>query len=390
MIRIIKTLFMVVTAIGFSSCHETIHIHPKDEPVTAEKVMLTLTVDNEAPKLGAIIDYTISPPVIVYSDNLPEQQLPQASSSRADTDDARADGRIVQRAKELADYFNQIAPYDLDGDKWELHLRYEVYAGTADQVNSGSLSPIYFNDVVYRADTPYPRHDVELELPYGDITVVAVSYMVPTGVIGDWFFNTTTIYNIVSIMEKRQGEYDNVYRDCFCAKKEFDLRPTGIDGYVQHISAVLTRPQGRYMVIADDYEAYVQLAAATIDNISSNIYYPSYINVAYSVLNSIPSASSYDFGYYYTPVLVYAGQAPYVRLGDDWSFVNGQRSNFNIDILVQDKDNDQTISKNHNVLVPVFPGRVTLVVGHWLTEINEKGGGIVIDPTFTDEIVIRF
>jgi len=41
--------------------------------------------------------------------------------------------------------------------------------------------------------------------------------------------------------------------------------------------------------------------------------------------------------------------------------------------------------------VPVFPGRVTFVVGRWLTKINESGGGgVSIDPGFSDEIIIQF
>jgi len=144
------------------------------------------------------------------------------------------------------------------------------------------------------------------------------------------------------------------------------------------------------MVIADDYETYLNIGNTAIGDVCSHILYPSYINMAYSVIDHIPIASSYGFGYDFSPSLVNADKSPYVRLGDDWSFVNGNRSNFNINVIVSNKISGETINNNPDILVPIFPGRVTLVVGHWLSEIKGEGGGVSIDPDFTNEIVIKF
>jgi len=391
MIRIVKIMIIAATVAGFTSCHDTIHIHPlEDEPAADEEVMLTLTVDNGAPRLGAIIDYTIAPAVIIYSDDLPENILPHVNKRKSGDDGSRSDNTIVQRAHALAEAFDRIAPYDLDGDKWDMHIKYEVYSGTIDQVASGKLRPIYSDDVVYRADTHRPACEARLAVKPGDMTVVAVAHIVPSGTAGDWFFNTSTLYNLYCNNDRRQGEFDNVYRDCFVVGKQFYVGSGGTEGEEQHFTATLTRPQGRYMTIADDYDAYLQFAATGLDDVMSHIHYPSYINVAYSVLGRVPLASLYDFGYEYVPTLLYVDDKAYVRLGDDWSFVNGERSNFNIDIAVYDKLGGQIINYNPNILVPIFPGRVTLVVGQWFTDISEGGGGIGVDPDFTDEIVIHF
>jgi len=392
MTRILNIFLMASALLGFSSCHETIHIHPWEEPAAHEAVRLSLHIDNDAPQLGAVIDYTVSPAVIIFSDDLPETALRRArmTSRTPLRENSDAHEQLLQRAHALADALDEIAPYALDGDKWEIHLKYEVYAGTAQQVGQGLATLLHSNDVKYRADTPRPGHDVEAELPFGDVTVVAVAHIVPVGTDRDWFFNTTTLHNLICDMDKRQGEHDNVYRDCFAVAQEFHVEPTGIDGNVQHLSATLTRPQGRYKVIADDYETYLGIANADIERAVSHIHYPSYINVAYSVLTHNPLASSFDFGYDHRPSLSYVKGSPYVHLGDDWSFVNGDRSNFNIHVTVRDRDDDRVISHNPDILVPVFPGRITLVVGHWLTEINEGGGGITIDPDFIHEIIIHF
>jgi len=383
-------LLMLPVLTGLTSCHQTIHMHPWEEeaPAADARVLLTLHVDNSAPRLGAIIDYTVSPAVIIYADDLPAKVTARAA---ADVPEARE--ALVQRAASLAGAFGEIAPYRPDGDKWELRLKYEVYAGTAGQVRNGSAPMVRRGEAVWRADADGPEHDVGLEVRPGVITVVAVADIVPAGTEDDWFFDTSAGGgSLVSIMEKRQGEHDNVYRDCFTVGQEFVVEPPRYDGHVQHLTATLTRPQGRYMAIADDYETYLGLAGTNIAGTMSHIQYPSYINVAYSALLHRPTESSFDFGYDFSPSVTYADGAPYVRLGDDWSFVNGDRSNFMIDITVRDKADGSTVSRNPGILVPVFPGRVTLVVGHWLTEkAGDSGdGGVSIDPDFSNEIIIRF
>lgn len=387
MIRAFLRFLLLLSAVTvLQSCHETIHMHPTEEPPVAEEVelLLRLHVDNDAPQLGAIIDYTVSPPVIIYSNEV-------ASKAASTGDDGDTHEALLPRARALADAFNEIAPYDLDGDRWEFHLKYEVYAATADQVNRGKAKPVHVGNVTYRADERGPEHDEIIRIRPGAVTVVAVGHIVPAGTDGDWFYNTATVNNIVCNIDKRQGKHDNVYRDCFVVGREFYVAPVAPGDEVQCLSATLTRPQGRYMVIADDYETYLNIAGESIDRTMSRIYYPTYINVAYSALAGKPTMSSYNFGYDFRPTLTHVGGEPYVRLGDDWSFVNGERSNFNIDITVRDKETAAVVSSNPGILVPVFPGRVTLVVGHWLTEAQgAHGGGVVVDPDFTDEIVLHF
>jgi len=385
-------LLLILLALpGLTSCHQTIHMHPWEEvtPDTEARVLLTLHIDNTAPQLGAIIDYTVSPAVIIYADDLPAHVTARAAKEGTDTREA-----LMERAGSLADAFEEIAPYRPDGDKWKLRLKYEVYAGTTQQVRNGSAALVRRGEATWRSDADSPEHDIELKVGPGVITVVAIADIVPADTEGDWFFKTSTgCGSLISDMEKRQGAHDNVYRDCFSAGRELMVEPPRYDGDVQYLTTTLTRPQGRYMVIADDYETYLGLAGTSLTGSTSHIQYPTYINVAYSALLHRPTESAFGFGYDYSPTLTYADGAPYVRQGDDWSFVNGDRSNFMIDITVRDKTDDGTISNNPGILVPVFPGRVTLVVGHWLSEKVDDdgdGGGVSIDPDFSNEIIIRF
>lgn len=386
---------VIAISLAFVSCHETIHIHPWEEPVVNETVRLTLRIDNSTPQLGAVVDYTIDPPVIFYSDDLPDDVLNRASTRNDRTQDENSvanTAKAASRATALAEAFEQVAPYNLDGDKWNLYMKYEIYPCTAEEIGHGTITPIYSSSVSYRADEMQPEHDLEIDIPYGDITVLAVAYLVPSGCDGDWFFDTSVLYSVVCDMNRRQGlQNDNIYRDCFVVGQEFHVSTSGIDGYVQHLTATLTRPQGRYLVLADDYATYLAIGGKDFESTVARIHYPTYVNTAYSVITRVPTSSGFDFGYEVYPTLIHAGDSPYLYLGDDWSFVNEPRSNINVNISVVDRDNsDNIISNNTGIVVPLFSNRVTLVVGHWLTVKSEGGGGVVIDPGFVDEIVIKF
>lgn len=384
----------VAAALTLSSCHETIHIHPWDGDTHYESVLLTLDIDNEAPPLGAIVDYTLNPPVIVYSDNLPTEALSRSSVSP----DISEGGTDLDRehlkawASQLADALEQVAPYNLDGDTWEIHLKYEIYACPADRIGNEDVKPAYSHEAVYRADEYRPVHDVGIEMPVGVFTVVATAHIIPAGTSDDWFFNTSTLHAIACNMDRRNGlQNDNIYRDCFSIAREFDVLPTGIDSNVQHFTATLRRPQGRYVVLADDYADYLSLGGKEIGSTLSDLHYPSYVNVAYSLLSRRPVSSDFNFGFNSSPSMRYAGESPYVCLGEDWSIVNEPQSNIIIDIKVVDKnDPGSVISDNPGILVPLFSDRTTLVVGHWMTETHEGGGGVSVDPDFSNEIVIHF
>lgn len=381
---ILTAMLSVLVPTALTSCHETIHIHP--HPVS-EKVTLTLIIDNDAPQPGAVVDYTITPPVIIYSDEVAathHNRAGEISPQRA-AEIAAAEAR----SRQLIDRFDEIAPYEPDGRAWDILLRYEIYDKEASQVPDAE--PVYANAILIPADTRRPRHDVELELPYGVVCVVASAQYVPKGSVNDYFFLTDPIHTLTCDMDLRQGQEDKFYRDCFCVSQQFHIEPTETDGAEQHYEATLKRPQGRFMFLADDYETYLKIAGVSLDDTQSHLHYPAYVNVAYSLLQGIPTSSGYDFGFEATPRLFTVDAAPYVDLGHDWSIVNVGESTLPIALTIYDDHINNPINAHDGVQVPVFKDKVTLAVGHWLTERGQGGGGgFRVDPSFTDEIVIHF
>lgn len=385
--RILRQILGAVTAITIvmllTACHETIHQHPH---VVTEPATLTIIIDNRAPEPGAVVDYTITPPVIIYSDNLPESVRPAGSANLASMPPERQAqiAAAESRSRSLVDHFDEIAPYKPQGEGWDILLVYEVYDVTADRIRDAK--PIYTNRVIFEADSEMPRHDVDLELPLGAVTVVASAQYVPDDLTDDYFFITEQVYMITCDIEKRCNGDDKLYRDCFVGAKELNVDPER----QRHYEMTLTRPQGRFFFIADDYEDYLSVAGVPLENAHSHIHYPAYVNVSYSIIDGIPTASGSDFGFENSLRAMTIEGEPYVELGHDWTFVNRDRSNLPIDVTVYHDDITHPTSHNPGVSVPVFNNVVTLCVGHWLTEKSEGGGGVGVDPDFDNEIVITF
>lgn len=373
----------ICTMTLMTGCHATIHQHPH---VETQQATLTLIIDNRAPRPGAVVDYTIDPPVIFYSDELPESVKPKGGSNRSELS-AERQAQLVgaeSRSRSLVDHFDDIAPYEPEGEGWDIFLTYEVYDVTADKVNASE--PIYANRLLFEADSEMPRHDVDVVLPVGAVTVVASAQYVPDDLLADYFFLTDPIYKIVCDIEKRCGGDDKLYRDCFTGARELYVDPDK----QQHYEMTLTRPQGRFFIIADDYEEYLRVAGIPVEQAHAHIHYPAYVNTSYSIIDDLPTESGYDFGFESVPQKMDIDGAPYVQLGHDWTIVNKQQSNLPVDISVYHQDPQSPTSHNPGVSVPVFNNMVTLCVGHWLTVKSEGGGGVGVDPNFDNEIVIHF
>lgn len=379
---LLKILAMMAVLI-LGGCHATIHQHPHEE---MEAATLTIIIDNRAPEPGAVVDYTIDPPVIFYSDALPES-VKQKSSGQGTVRSPERQAELTraeERSRALVDHFDEIAPYEPKREGWDIFLTYEVYDVTADKVKE--TEPIYANRVMFDADSEMPSHDVQIELPYGAVTVVASAQYVPDGRMADYFFITDPIHTITCDIDKRCNDDDKLYRDCFTGLEELFVDPSR----QTHYEMTLTRPQGRFFFIADDYEEYLRVAGIPVEQAHSHIHYPAYVNTSYSIIDDLPTESGQDFGFENTPWKQDIDGQPYVHLGHDWTLVNRDQSNLPIDVTVYHTDLSNPTSHNGGVKVPVFKNVVTLCVGHWLTLQSEGGGGVGIDPNFDNEIVIHF
>lgn len=366
-----KNLFFLVSALilalGMTSCCETIHEYP-DEGRAA--VSLTMNVRNLAPEIYTVVDYTI--------DN--------ANPGIFGIDEWRSLESRAFDAPQFERYYlgeNKIA-----SNEWNLRLVWEIYYGTNEEVRIGRGDLIERKVQLIDAAIELPSYTTEIDLPAGTYTLLAWADYVPIGTEDDHFYDTQNMSAIKSDLVLREDCQDNDLRDCFARTYEFRIENVKYLGEPRHYETTLTRPQGRYVVLATDYKDYLDLSNVPVEQNSVDCFYPTFLNVGYSIPEARPNLSASQIGYKFTPMRYIFDEKEMVSLGDDYSFVNGKESHLILNLTVTNPQGNE-ISKNENIDIPIYPDKLTIVLGRFLAN-SGNSGGLGIDDRFENEIVIKF
>ncbi len=366
-----KNLFFLVSALilalGMTSCCETIHEYP-DEGRAA--VSLTMNVRNLAPEIYTVVDYTI--------DN--------ANPGIFGIDEWRSLESRAFDAPQFERYYlgeNKIA-----SNEWNLRLVWEIYYGTNEEVRIGRGDLIERKVQLIDAAIELPSYTTEIDLPAGTYTLLAWADYVPIGTEDDHFYDTQNMSAIKSDLVLREDCQDNDLRDCFARTYEFRIENVKYLGEPRHYETTLTRPQGRYVVLATDYKDYLDLSNVPVEQNSVDCFYPTFLNVGYSIPEARPNLSASQIGYKFTPMRYIFDEKEMVSLGDDYSFVNGKESHLILNLTVTNPQGNE-ISKNENIDIPIYPDKLTIVLGRFLAN-SGNSGGLGIDDRFENEIVISF
>ena len=358
----------IVLSVGAASCCvETIHEYPDEGRAY---VTLTMNVRNLAPEIYTVVDYTI--------DN--------ANPGIFGIDEWRSLQTRTFDAPQFERYYlgeNKIA-----SDKWNLRLVWEIYHGSNEEVRTGRGQLVERNVQLIDAAIELPSHTCHVELPGGTYTLLAWADYVPLGREEDYYYDTRNMAAIKSDLPLREECEDNDLRDCFARTYEFRIEDVKYLGEPRYAETTLVRPQGRYVVLATDYKDYLELSNVPVEQNEADCFYPTFLNVGYSIPEARPNLSASNIGYKFVPQRYIFDQAEMVSLGDDYSFVNGKESHLILNLTVTSPDGKQ-ISKNENIDIPIYPDKLTIVLGRFLAN-SGNSGGLGIDDKFEEEIVIRF
>ena len=365
--NVLFLLSALILALGMTSCCETIHEYP-DEGRAA--VSLTMNVRNLAPEIYTVVDYTID------NTNPGIFGIDEWRSLESRTFDAPQFERY---------YFgeNKIA-----SNEWNLRLVWEIYYGSHEEVRIGRGDLIERKVQLIDAAIELPSYTTEIELPAGTYTLLAWADYVPVGTEEDHFYDTQNMSAIKSDLVLREDCQDNDLRDCFARTYEFRIENVKYLGEPRHYETTLTRPQGRYVVLATDYKDYLDLSNIPVEQNNVDCFYPTFLNVGYSIPEARPNLSASQIGYKFTPMRYVFDEKEMVSLGDDYSFVNGKESHLILNLTVMNPQGNE-ISKNENIDIPIYPDKLTIVLGRFLAN-SGNSGGLGIDDKFENEIVIKF
>ena len=365
--NVIFLLSALILALGMTSCCETIHEYP-DEGRAA--VSLTMNVRNLAPEIYTVVDYTI--------DN--------ANPGIFGIDEWRSLESRTFDAPQFERYYlgeNKIA-----SNEWNLRLVWEIYYGSNEEVRIGRGDLVERKVQLIDAAIELPSYTTEIELPAGTYTLLAWADYVPVGTEEDHFYDTQNMSAIKSDLVLREDCQDNDLRDCFARTYEFRIENVKYLGEPRHYETTLTRPQGRYVVLATDYKDYLDLSNIPVEQNNVDCFYPTFLNVGYSIPEARPNLSASQIGYKFTPMRYVFDEKEMVSLGDDYSFVNGKESHLILNLTVMNPQGNE-ISKNENIDIPIYPDKLTIVLGRFLAN-SGNSGGLGIDDKFENEIVIKF
>lgn len=365
--NVLFLLSALILALGMTSCCETIHEYP-DEGRAA--VSLTMNVRNLAPEIYTVVDYTID------NTNPGIFGIDEWRSLESRTFDAPQFERYYLGENKIA------------SNEWNLRLVWEIYYGSNEEVRIGRGDLIERKVQLIDAAIELPSYTTEIELPAGTYTLLAWADYVPVGTEEDHFYDTQNMSAIKSDLVLREDCQDNDLRDCFARTYEFRIENVKYLGEPRHYETTLTRPQGRYVVLATDYKDYLDLSNIPVEQNNVDCFYPTFLNVGYSIPEARPNLSASQIGYKFTPMRYIFDEKEMVSLGDDYSFVNGKESHLILNLTVMNPQGNE-ISKNENIDIPIYPDKLTIVLGRFLAN-SGNSGGLGIDDKFENEIVIKF
>ncbi len=365
--NVLFLLSAFILALGMTSCCETIHEYP-DEGRAA--VSLTMNVRNLAPEIYTVVDYTID------NTNPGIFGIDEWRSLESRTFDAPQFERYYLGENKIA------------SNEWNLRLVWEIYYGSNKEVRIGRGDLIERKVQLIDAAIELPSYTTEIELPAGTYTLLAWADYVPIGTEEDHFYDTQNMSAIKSDLVLRENCQDNDLRDCFARTYEFRIENVKYLGEPRHYETTLTRPQGRYVVLATDYKDYLDLSNIPVEQNNVDCFYPTFLNVGYSIPEARPNLSASQIGYKFTPMRYVFDEKEMVSLGDDYSFVNGKESHLILNLTVMNPQGNE-ISKNENIDIPIYPDKLTIVLGRFLAN-SGNSGGLGIDDKFENEIVIKF
>lgn len=359
-ICILLLLFAVVT----TGCHDTIHEHP-DEGCAS--ITLTMNVKKSGPELYKVIEYVGNER---HEYHAMDYELPNTRSNLAQT---------------MAEF---LAKNSIDLDDWDLRLVWELYDGSRDDIKNGDARLISRDCAIIDYNADAPSHTISFDAPSGQYTLLAWADFVPKGTKEDYYYDTEDLNQLMSDLERRRNCLDNDQRDCFSQAYDFVIEDVAYEGQTRHYETTLIRPQGRYVVLATDYEKYKSLTDIPVEENAVKVNYPSFVNVGYTVVEQRPNDGMPGLSYVLSPMTYDFDGNEMVCVADDYSFVNGDVSYVNINMAVYNPY-DALLSTNKNIEIPLYADRLTVVIGRFLAT-STGSGGINMDDGFEDEFVIPY
>ena len=255
----------------------------------------------------------------------------------------------------------------------------------------------------YVTDTPFEFVKTESELTDRTYSLGVYPMDYHVEVWADWiqgdipFYSTADFSSIGVVTNPYYGA--DIHRDAFCGSFDIDLSAYHANLSIATAEVTLHRPNARFAFISTDREEFLRYWAAEIalndgtgvkdpdsidlDTFRVRISYPQYMPSEYNMYEGEVTDSATGVWFETSMAKLKDGT---VEVGWDWVLATEETSSVVVSVEFLD-DKGTLINKIDNLLIPIAPGKQTIITGTLLT--SDLNNGITIDPSFDGEFIVH-
>ncbi len=170
-----------------------------------------------------------------------------------------------------------------------------------------------------------------------------------------------------------------VYKDAICASETIDLTAYKDEwGAKASIDMELSRPMGKYEIVATDVEKFIASHTPSKDNLYEvRLNYNGYIPAGYNALDGI-TRNSFNYMTYSKSISGISATAKEFSMAFDYVFMDGEEAT--VPVTIEVRDQKQKIVAKSNIDIRLRRNARTVVKGNFLSTM--PGDGISIDTEF--------
>lgn len=250
--------------------------------------------------------------------------------------------------------------------------RHKIFIYEASRVSSGSQPVASFEHENFLNGNSYD-FSLPINLPEGDYVVKAWTDFRPS-LESEPYFNLT---NFPQVLLKSHSGLTS-YQDSFSGSQSFHVSEAS-----STFEILMYRPSGRYILINDDFQKFLDEFDLQNDDVTIIIAYSGFYPDTYSVITDRLTDSITGEYYKIIPVLLSDGSA---LVATDFMLMNSGGSSVTLQLRAVNKKGE-TVASSEMMSVPLNRNEIIINNGIYLSTPSE-GGGFDMDPGFDGDINI--
>lgn len=356
-----KILLFPLGLLLFCSCDPTIHQYPENEK---SEVVLQLNIDRTPPRYYKEVIY---------------------------------DKKWNKEIREIDSTF--AAPYTPANDH-AIRVVVDLYKPESSNLQEiiSAQTPLVERHVIQVPNNSLPPQDtIVTHLPDGKYRVLAWADYVQKDRLINTYFNADSLIKVRSILEPYPTYIHNRSSatglqtfgiDFTSCQEGYPILPsTGLQSS-RIVPIAMTRPSGRYRLVATDYTDFVN-EGGNLQNATVKVVYKQYIATGYDVSKQTPNefVNTYSFTTYLLQESPNATGELTLML--DYVLTDSTKEdNILVDFIFVDSQGVE-INRCLNIEIPLKRNKETIVKGPFLARKVDNGGQVTIDEKFEGEHIIN-